>query len=271
MAMMMMMMMTTTKTTKYLFLLTLFPTRLAGAGAGASLTHTLPLSFISSATTLTNINHDGKNDHERRLQQKMYDSNDNYGNDERGVEEKEEEIDKNENVQIQFETKHETKEIFIKKGEILRTALMKRGISPHNGNSRLINCRGLGTCGTCAVEVQAQVQVQQPTARANNSSTVKSAAAAIIPETRSTKENLRLNFPPHDSNNQSRHLRLACQIQICDDVHVKKKSGFWGQSAIENDLADAYDAELYLGDLEYVLDDKSPPSSQRTSTTENKK
>lgn len=39
-------------------------------------------------------------------------------------------------------------------GTKLRTALLQNGVSPHNGNAKLINCRGLGTCGTCAVEIR---------------------------------------------------------------------------------------------------------------------
>jgi hypothetical protein len=39
-------------------------------------------------------------------------------------------------------------------GELLRTAALRVGkTSPHNGRANLINCRGLGTCGTCAVEL----------------------------------------------------------------------------------------------------------------------
>ena len=40
------------------------------------------------------------------------------------------------------------------KGTLLRTALLQNGLTPHNGRAELINCRGLGTCGTCAVEVR---------------------------------------------------------------------------------------------------------------------
>jgi hypothetical protein len=143
---------------------------------------------------------------------------------------------------------------------------MKRGISPHNGKSRLINCRGLGTCGTCAVEVKAigdadvnfnsVVDGTSPT-NSNENRDSTSAHGAIQPTDRTTKENFRLNFPPHGSNDQSDKLRLACQIQIYDDVHVTKKNGFWGQSSTEGDIAEDYDAQLYFGDMEYILDDKS--------------
>lgn len=39
------------------------------------------------------------------------------------------------------------------RGATLRTAMLEAGVTPHNGRAALINCRGLGTCGTCAVEV----------------------------------------------------------------------------------------------------------------------
>ena len=159
-------------------------------------------------------------------------------------------IPNQEKVNIYFETMNENKSISINKGEILRTALMKRGVSPHNGQSRLINCRGLGTCGTCAVEVKALKEGEIDV----NSMGMD----AIQPKERTTMENIRLNFPPHGSEDQSCDLRLACQIQVYEDFQVTKKSGFWGQSSSKGDLAEEYDARTYFGDLEYILDDKSP-------------
>lgn len=138
---------------------------------------------------------------------------------------------------VTLETATNTNSIQVRKGEILRTALLRRGASPHNGRARLINCRGLGTCGTCAVEID---------------------GAPIEPNERNRKENLRLNFPPHGSPNQSPNLRLACQVQVLGDITVRKKTGFWGQGTTD-ELAEEYEAELWFGDLEYILDDKSPP------------
>lgn len=43
--------------------------------------------------------------------------------------------------------------VLARAGSKLRTALLRGGISPHNGQAQVINCRGLGTCGTCAVEI----------------------------------------------------------------------------------------------------------------------
>ena len=149
-------------------------------------------------------------------------------------------------VNVTLETSSGTKEMQIQRGEILRTAMLRRGVSPHNGRARLINCRGLGTCGTCAVEIEA----------ADNT-----ISEALEPNTRNTKEKIRLNFPPHGSSDQSQNLRLACQIQIFDDVTVRKRTGFWGQDTT-SELAEEYDAELWFGELEYVLDNKSPQNKE---------
>jgi ferredoxin len=45
-------------------------------------------------------------------------------------------------------------EVTAPQGSRLRSALLQGGVSPHNDRAQLINCRGLGTCGTCAVEVR---------------------------------------------------------------------------------------------------------------------
>jgi ferredoxin len=150
-------------------------------------------------------------------------------------------------VNVKFKTSAGTKIIKIPRGEILRTGMLKKGISPHNGNSRLINCRGLGTCGTCAVEV-------------TNSDGCENDDPMIHPNVKNARETMRLNFPPHGSPDQSVNLRLACQLQVLGDVTVRKKSGFWGQDS--KDLADDYDAKLYFGNLEFILDNKSPSKSK---------
>ena len=152
--------------------------------------------------------------------------------------------DESNSVSIILETASGTKTIHgIEKGELLRSAMLKRGVSPHNGRSRLINCRGLGTCGTCAVEISCSNE------------------GGIEPRERTTKEKLRLNFPPHGSENQSPDLRLACQVQVYDDILVKKRTGFWGQDT-DDSLSEGYDAELWFGDMEYVLDSKSPAKNK---------
>lgn len=148
-------------------------------------------------------------------------------------------------VTVSLETSSGTKELQIQKGEILRSAMLRRGSSPHNGRSRLINCRGLGTCGTCAVEIE-------------SSDVNKNDESGVVePNERNTKEKIRLNFPPHGSSDQSANLRLACQVQVMDDITIRKRTGFWGQGTT-SELAEEYNAELWFGELEYVLDNKSP-------------
>lgn len=47
----------------------------------------------------------------------------------------------------------EDQTIACEQGASLRRVLLDAGLSPHRGIHRLLNCRGMGTCGTCAVEV----------------------------------------------------------------------------------------------------------------------
>ena len=91
-------------------------------------------------------------------------------------------------------------------GQNIRSALQQHGVSVHNGQSSWFNCKGLGTCGTCAVEVNGEV------------SPIRSA------------ERYRLQFPPHKL---STGLRLACQCKILGDVSIQKHTGFWGHQRRE--------------------------------------
>ena len=104
-------------------------------------------------------------------------------------------------------------EIDCAEGALLREVLLDAGVSPHNGTAEALNCRGHGTCGTCAVEIQDT----DDAAGADTESTV-SAPASI--------ERVRLSVPPHDPDTG---LRLACQTRVYDDITVTKYSGFWGQ------------------------------------------
>ena len=87
-------------------------------------------------------------------------------------------------------------------GSNLRKVLLKNGIELYNGNSKIINCRGIGSCGTCAIAVEGEVS--EP----------------------NWKEKTRLGFPPHSPSNNR---RLACQIQVLGDIRITKYDGFWGQ------------------------------------------
>lgn len=94
------------------------------------------------------------------------------------------------------------KTIQCKTGQNLRRVLLKQGINVYNGKAALINCRGIGSCGTCAVRIEGEVS------EAN------------------WRDRTRRSLPPHNS---SRNLRLACQTQVLGDIRVTKFDGFWGQ------------------------------------------
>lgn len=89
-------------------------------------------------------------------------------------------------------------------GAVLRDVLRDAGLSVHNGGSAALNCRGHGSCGTCAVAVDG------PTSDPGR------------------RERLRLSVPPHDP---ASGLRLACQTRVEGDLSVEKHAGIWGQHA----------------------------------------
>ena len=88
-------------------------------------------------------------------------------------------------------------------GDTLRDVLLRAELTPHNGQARWFNCKGFGTCGTCAVEI---------------------VEGDVGPKNR--REQWRLSFPPHDADDG---LRLACQIEVHDDLVIRKHPSFWGQ------------------------------------------
>ena len=87
----------------------------------------------------------------------------------------------------------------------LRKVLLTAKLPLYNGIASKIHCRGLGTCGTCAVEIEGEVS--SPT----------------------MVEKWRLGFPPHRSES---NLRLACQCRVLGDLSVKKHGGMWGNKII---------------------------------------
>lgn len=113
------------------------------------------------------------------------------------------------------------KQIAALPNEKLRSVLLRNGTHPHNGGL-LITCKGLGTCGTCAVAVT---------------------SGRVHPPTRSWRETARFSFPPHTAENTERKsLRLSCQVRVIEDVSVEKFAGFWGHKASKLDPFESKDA-----------------------------
>ncbi len=96
----------------------------------------------------------------------------------------------------------EGKTITCEKGDNLRQVLLKNGVNLYNGNAKYINCLGIGTCGTCAVQIEGDVSPVN------------------------WKDKARRSLPPH---NPERELRLACQTKVLGDLKLTKYDGFWGQ------------------------------------------
>ena len=86
-------------------------------------------------------------------------------------------------------------------GENLRRVLLKHRLPLYNGPALYIHCRGLGTCGTCALRIEGPVSEKTPV------------------------ERWRLGFPPHRSESG---LRLACQCRVLGDLRLTKYEGLWG-------------------------------------------
>ncbi len=88
------------------------------------------------------------------------------------------------------------------RGENLRRVLLQHNIDLYNGQAKLINCRGIGSCGTCTLEIEGEVS------QAN------------------WKDKARRSLPPHSPQ---KNRRLACQTKVNGDLKLTKYDGFWGQ------------------------------------------
>lgn len=91
-----------------------------------------------------------------------------------------------------------------KPGDNLRRVLLAAQLPLYNGIAKTIHCRGLGSCGTCAIRIDGEVS----------------------PMTRI--ERWRLGFPPHSRCNG---LRLACQCSVESDATLYKYPGLWGHQS----------------------------------------
>jgi ferredoxin len=84
-------------------------------------------------------------------------------------------------------------------GTNLRKLALEQGIPLYNGIARVLNCRGLGLCGTCCVEVVPEEKV-------------------------GPKQYMEvLRFFQVKGN-----FRLACQSDVRGDIEVTKREGLYG-------------------------------------------
>ena len=120
-------------------------------------------------------------------------------------------------------------------GTKLRSLLMGLALLPYNGLANAVNCRGLGTCGTCAVRLDP----------------ASSAAEGVSVSPMGARERLRLSLPPHrkeDLVTEQGSMRLACQCRVLPNANLtpSKQRGFWGQRA---DTCTAEDQGVIHGDV----------------------
>ena len=104
-------------------------------------------------------------------------------------------------------------------GATLRDVLLEGGATLYAPPMDVLHCRGLGTCGTCAVEVRPVTEPAPPEPDATTPLTAM--------------ERWRLRFPPHAPDNApvdpGATLRLACQVRVLGDVRCVRRGGLWGQ------------------------------------------
>lgn len=86
-------------------------------------------------------------------------------------------------------------------GANLRVALLRARLPLYTAAARAVHCRGRGTCGTCAVQIEGRASEPTPT------------------------ELKRLARFPHEVEGG---LRLACQVRVNGDLKVTKHAGFFG-------------------------------------------
>lgn len=90
--------------------------------------------------------------------------------------------------------------IYCNEGDNLRRVLMQSKLPIYNGPARVLNCRGSGVCGQCAVRLRGTTSWP------------------------SASESARLKLIPGSSDIG---LRLACQCTVLGDLSVEKFGGVW--------------------------------------------
>jgi ferredoxin len=103
---------------------------------------------------------------------------------------------------IRFHARDHDVELSCPEGANLRMVLLHARLPLYTKVARALHCRGRGSCGTCAVEVEGEVSP------------------------RTEAEERRLAMPPFAKRPG---MRLACQCTVQGDVSVTKRDGLFGQ------------------------------------------
>ena len=103
---------------------------------------------------------------------------------------------------------NEKQEIDVPQGANLREEARKAGIQLYKGAFRLLNCRGLGLCGTCLVLVKKGMENLSP------KSTVEKINMSMHPLTM-------LAMIGHEDE-----MRLACQVKVNGDCTIETTPQF---------------------------------------------
>jgi ferredoxin len=99
---------------------------------------------------------------------------------------------------------NEKREIEVPAGANLRTALRAADVQVYSGIHKLLNCRGLGLCGTCKV-------------------IVKKGMENLTPKTFMEKFRLGVSLASIGHEND---MRLSCQLNVKDDCTIETQPTF---------------------------------------------
>ena len=94
---------------------------------------------------------------------------------------------------------NENKTIEVPAGANLREEAIKAGIGVYGWRHKLINCRGLGSCGTCRVLIKKGMENTSP---------------------KGTKEKIRLGMSMVSIGFEDQ-MRLSCQTKVTGDIEVQ--------------------------------------------------
>ena len=104
--------------------------------------------------------------------------------------------------------KNEKKEVEVPEGANLRVEAMKAAVPVYKGLSRLLNCHGLGLCGTCRV-------------------LVKQGMENLSPKTRRERFNLTMHpMTMLATIGHENEMRLSCQVRVLGDCTVETTPAF---------------------------------------------